>query len=35
MNAEYKVVNNKMVLIKQTCLEYDDKSEDYKKVKCE
>ncbi len=35
MNAEYKVVNNKMVLIKQTCLEYDDKAEDYKKVKCE
>ena len=35
MNAEYKVVNNKMVLIKQTCLEYDDKTEDYKKVKCE
>lgn len=35
LNAEYKVVNNKMVLIKQTCLEYDDKSEDYKKVKCE
>ena len=35
INAEYKVVNNKMVLIKQTCLEYDDKTEDYKKVKCE
>lgn len=33
--AEYKVVNNKMVLIKQTCHEYDDKSGDYKKVKCD
>lgn len=33
--AEYKVVNNKMVLIKQTCLEYDDKTGDYKKVKCD
>ncbi|MFV8372745.1 XAC2610-related protein [Flavobacterium sp. LB2P74] len=35
MNAEYKVVNNKMVLVKKTCLEYDEKTEDYKKVKCE
>jgi len=35
MNAEYKVVNNKMILLKKTCLEYDEKTEDYKKVKCE
>jgi len=35
MSAEYKVVNNKMVLIKKTCLEYDDKIEDFKKVKCD
>ncbi|MDA6072047.1 hypothetical protein NJT12_20690 [Flavobacterium sp. AC] len=33
--AQYKVVNDKMVLIKQTCLEYDDKTGDYKKVKCD
>lgn len=33
--AEYKVVNNKMVLIKQTCMEYDDKTGDYRKVKCD
>ncbi|MGE6355136.1 XAC2610-related protein [Flavobacterium sp. NPDC079362] len=33
--AKYKVVNDKMVLIKQTCLEYDDKTGDYKKVKCD
>jgi hypothetical protein len=35
MNAEYKVVNNKMMLIKKTCLEYDEKKEDYVKVKCD
>ncbi|MBO9585100.1 MAG: hypothetical protein J7574_13145 [Flavobacterium sp.] len=33
--AEYKVVNNKMVLIKKTCMEYDGKIQDYKKVKCD
>lgn len=32
--AEYKVVNNKMVLVKKTCLEYDEKKQDYKKIKC-
>nr|WP_294779563.1 hypothetical protein [uncultured Flavobacterium sp.] len=32
--AEYKVVNNKMVLVKKTCLEYDEKTQDYKKIKC-
>jgi hypothetical protein len=35
MNAEYKVVNDKMVLFKRTCLEYNEKTQDYKKVKCE
>lgn len=34
-NAEYKVVNNKMVLIKQTCLELDIKSGEVKRVKCD
>ncbi len=33
--AEYKVVNNKMVLVKKTCLEYDEKTQDYKKIKCD
>jgi len=33
--AEYKVVNNKMVLVKKTCLEYDDKTQDYKKIICD
>ncbi|WP_343706041.1 hypothetical protein [Flavobacterium sp.] len=33
--TEYKVVNNKMVLIKKTCMEYDDKTQDYKKIKCD
>jgi hypothetical protein len=35
MNAEYKVVNNKMVLIKKTCLKLDMKSGELKKVKCD
>lgn len=34
IKAEYKVVNNKMILLKQTCMEYDDKTGDYKKIKC-
>lgn len=33
--TEYKVVNNKMVQVKKTCLEYDDKTGDYKKIKCD
>ena len=33
--TEYKVVNNKMVLIKKTCMEYDDKTKDYKNIKCD
>lgn len=35
MNAEYKVVNNKMVVVKMTCTEYDEETDDYKTVKCE
>lgn len=35
MNAEYKVINNKMVLVKKTCLAYDEKTEEYINVKCE
>lgn len=35
MTAEYKVVNNKMVLLKRNCVEFDDKSQKYKKVKCD
>ena len=35
MNAEYKVVNNRMVLVKRTCLTYDEKIGDFKKVKCD
>lgn len=34
MNAEYKVVNNKMVLIKRTCLEYNENKKDFVKIKC-
>jgi hypothetical protein len=33
--TEYKVVNSKMVQVKKTCLEYDDKTGDYKKIKCD
>ncbi|MFZ4672608.1 MAG: XAC2610-related protein [Flavobacterium sp.] len=35
MYAEYKVVNNKMVLIKRTCLEYNEKKKDFVKIKCD
>lgn len=35
MNAEYKVVNNKMVLVKKTCMEYDEKTDDYIEIKCD
>ncbi len=34
INATYKVVNNKMVLIEQTCLEYDEAKEDFVEKKC-
>lgn len=35
MNASYKVINNKMVLIKKECMKYDDKKEDFVVVKCD
>lgn len=35
MNAEYKLVNNKMVLVKKTCMEYDEKTDDYIESKCD
>lgn len=33
--TEYKLVNNKMVFVKKTCFEYDQKIKDYKKLKCD
>lgn len=35
MNAEYKVVNNQMVLVKKVCIEYNDEKEDFDEVPCE
>jgi len=35
MHAEYEVINNEMVLVEQTCLEYDETTDDYKTVECE
>lgn len=35
MNATYKVINNRMVLIEQTCLEYDDEKEGFIETICE
>lgn len=35
MTAEYKVVNNQMVLIKKTCLKYNEKKQDFDPVPCE
>jgi hypothetical protein len=35
MNATFKVVNNKMVLIEKKCLEYDDEKEDFIETECE
>ena len=34
MNATYKLVDNKMVLIEQKCLEYDDEKEDFIEKDC-
>jgi hypothetical protein len=34
MNATYKLVDNKMVLIEQRCLEYDDEKEDFIEKDC-
>ena len=35
MNATYKVVNNKMILIERKCLEYNDEKEDFIEIECE
>lgn len=35
MNATYKIVNNKMVLIQKKCLKYDEKKDDFVVVKCD
>lgn len=35
MNAEYKIVNNEMILVKKTCEEYDEKTKKNKKIKCD
>ena len=35
MQATYKVVKNKMVLIKTNCLKYDEKKQEHVKVKCD
>jgi hypothetical protein len=34
MNATYKLIDNKMVLIEQKCLEYDDEKEDFIEKEC-
>lgn len=35
MNATYKIVDNKMVLVTKTCLEYDEQKDDFIEVPCE
>lgn len=35
MNATYKVVDNKMILVEKKCLEYDDEKEDYIEKQCD
>lgn len=35
MNAKYKVINNKMVLLEKKCLKYDDAKKDFIETKCE
>jgi hypothetical protein len=35
MTAQYKVVDNKMLLIQKECLEYDEEKEEHVKVECE
>ncbi|SHF19072.1 XAC2610-related protein [Dysgonomonas macrotermitis] len=35
MNAEYKLVNNQMVLVKKTCVEYNEDVEDFIEVNCD
>lgn len=35
INATYKVVDNELVLIERTCMEYDEKNEDYVDTECD
>jgi hypothetical protein len=35
MTAQYKVVDNKMLLIRKECLEYDEEKEEHVKVECD
>lgn len=35
MRANYKIVNNKMVLVEKYCMEYDDETEEFVKVACD
>lgn len=35
MNVTYKVENNEMVLVKKTCIEYNEKKEDFIETKCD
>jgi len=35
IRTEYRIEKNKMVLITKNCFEYDEKIDDYKKVKCD
>ncbi len=35
MTAEYKIVHNKMILLKRSCLEYDEAKEDFIEIKCD
>jgi len=35
MNSTYKVVDNEMVLIERSCIEYDEEKEDFVKVDCD
>lgn len=35
MDAVYKIVNNKMVLIQKKCTQYDEKKDDFVEVKCD
>lgn len=35
MNATYKVVNNKLVVVEKRCLQYDEATGDYKEINCD
>tara|TARA_R110001606_G_C15254406_1_gene637761 strand:+ start:688 stop:951 length:264 start_codon:yes stop_codon:yes gene_type:complete len=33
-NSTYKLVNNKMILVKENCMEFDEEKDDFIDVKC-